>query len=370
MSEKTRKIEDLAYKLHINGSEEISRDVEFTRLTTHLDYLDEKIFKILSLYTQVAIAAIGSTFFLSTLVLDDPTLWANAVSELMITLAIVSFVLIIHHLFAWKKYRNKLTQRFPFTGKPNWYWWVSEVVQCVLIIVVSLGFLHYNPLLPENYKQMHGNKDIATQAPPSVTPPALHPISPTEVSAKSVIENVPINFIRNGLFNYLLTSPDSAWGTGLYSDRFLNNDSSHQKKYWINFSGADIQAFPVPTPRGNALKIVNRSGKRPDVVGVMEQRINTFPGAYELSFLAKGERDLEDRALQICTTDDWAIVGSDGQTHGLEITKNGPFEWERFKTTIEITQPGPITLSIVSKGAGTIYLTDFSLTRAPDSGKG
>ncbi len=60
----------------------------------------------------------------------------------------------------------------------------------------------------------------------------------------------------------------------------------------------------------------------------MEQRINVTPGAYDLSFLIKGESDLEANALMICTRNDWYIV-SDGKVYGYELDKKGPFDWER-----------------------------------------
>ncbi len=89
------------------------------------------------------------------------------------------------------------------------------------------------------------------------TPPKL-PATPEDRKADVASNNVvsKTNLIRNGLFNYPFSSPESGWGNGLYSDRFSDGGFLRQKQYWLNFAGANIEASIVATQKGDALEIV------------------------------------------------------------------------------------------------------------------
>jgi len=174
--------------------------------------------------------------------------------------------------------------------------------------------------------------------------------------------NALTNLINNGSFSIPLENKLSGWGTGLYVDQFkrLNPD---KKITWINFLDADIGIGVVPTGAGHALRIENKSGSVSDKVGVMEQRITVTSGRYRLSFLASAESDLESGALEFVTTQGWDPRPERG---GYELKEHGPFDWKPFSEIITIEQAGPVTFTLVSKGRGTIYITDLSLVRLPE----
>ena len=170
------------------------------------------------------------------------------------------------------------------------------------------------------------------------------------------------SLINNGGFAIPLTSTASRWGTGLYVDGLVK--SRPEKPVWINFKSADINASVVLVESGKrALKIENKSGSIPDVVGVMEQRITVTPGRYQLSFWAAAEPDVESHALEFVTTQEWDLRPEHG---GYELKEHGPFDWKPFSEIITIEQAGPVTFALVSKGRGTIYITDLSLVRLPE----
>jgi len=124
----------------------ISADAEYTRLATHLDYLDDKILKFLSLYIQIAIAIIGGAFFLSANKEGlDPT-WAIKVNALMVMVSAGAVLFILHHLSAWKRYREELTDKFPQSKAPGPLWYMSETTMCLFIAVTCGAFCLINPL--------------------------------------------------------------------------------------------------------------------------------------------------------------------------------------------------------------------------------
>ncbi len=145
----------------------VSADAEYTRLTAHLDYLDEKIFKFLSLYTTIAIAIIGGTFFLCIQIkslpqsakplTEDLTTWAMLINYLMTLISLGFGWFITHHLAAWRRYRARLWEIFPFTKGKGVGWWFSELTQVFFIMIIGGAFSWFNPLnTKENFVTSSG----------------------------------------------------------------------------------------------------------------------------------------------------------------------------------------------------------------------
>jgi hypothetical protein len=406
-----------------------SGDAEYTRLTTHLDYLDDKIFKFLSLYAQIAVAIIGGAFFLSTTNQVHAS-WAFLSNCLMVFISLAFGFFIIQHLLAWKRYRVVLSDRFE-TGEPGQYWYMSEVTQVLFIGFICIGFLIFNPMnnraqdqflnsailisigiviflilrafqkksfkpslayllvllilvLPLQVqikecgtilKDRLKNGDISLTYKGAVIK-ITTPASPSEIGkAKLSAEQIApfefpkrnetrhsLNLITNGSFDFPLTDPVSGWGVGLYSSQ-IQRLIPNAKIAWINFLNADIDTQIISTDKGNALEIINRTGDVPNRVGIMEQVITVSPGLYELSFWAKGEA-LEPSALWIATTSDWRMTDEDKTRRGLDLKESGSFDWKQITETIKVDENGPITLTLVSKGKGRLYLSGLVFRQA------
>ena len=198
---------------------------------------------------------------------------------------------------------------------------------------------------------------------PTVSVP-VPPRPPELVDRPAQVRSLEVqnNLVNNSGFAIPLTSALSRWGTGLYVDQLIG--SHPEKPVWVNFKSANIRVSVVVVESGkHALKIENKSGSVPDTVGVMEQRIAATPGRYQFSFWAAAESDVESRAVEFVTTQGWDPRPEHG---GYELKEHGPFDWKPFSEIVTIEQAGPVTFTLVSKGRGTIYITDLSLVRLPE----
>jgi hypothetical protein len=174
------------------------------------------------------------------------------------------------------------------------------------------------------------------------------------------------NIIRNGNFMLPLSSVLSSWGHGQYTDR-MRSLSGLEDLFWVNFLNANINVQIVKTDIGPALKIENQTDHKDHQVGITEQYILCEPGKYRLSLWAKGE-GVEPAALWCRTTSDWRFYDDEtkmsGRIRGLNLPKQEEktFSWKHFEQDIEM-EGGVTTFTIVSKGKGILYLTDFSLIK-------
>lgn len=266
-------------------------------------------------------------------------------------------------LLAFFVYFKRIRKSFPEV--------VLVIFLAVLLALGTEGVRDWNLLIKEKSKELiklRVDKGGATaefghpaQANVSNEDPLSQPKSqlPVKISFNDIesIRKLTQNLLVNGDFRIPLESNLSGWGAGLYTDQ-VRRFYSEQKIVWINFRNADINISIEKTERGSALKITNRSGAQDHVVGVMEQRIRVTPGMYKLSYWARAEADFEAKGIMFSTRDDWV-----GQP---ELSHPGPFEWKEFSHEIETKESGLITFSIISKGKGTIYLTDITLTKQSD----
>lgn len=172
--------------------------------------------------------------------------------------------------------------------------------------------------------------------------------------ARQKLEN---NLVNNGDFNIPLTSNLSKWGHGLYSD-IIQRQRPELNFTWINFLNADIDVLIEKTEIGHALKITHKSETIPHKVGIMEQRIKVTPGLYALSCLAKALDDCEEGALWIATNDEWIAP--------LTTNQKGPFDWQPFSQNVKIDKADLITLTVISQGKGTLYLSNITLVKISD----
>jgi hypothetical protein len=174
------------------------------------------------------------------------------------------------------------------------------------------------------------------------------------IASSLVRQKIENNLINNGDFNIPLMSKLSQWGHGFYSDKIKSMDPNIDF-VWVNLLNADIGILVEKTDAGNALKVMHRSETMNHRVGIMEQRIKVMPGKYKISFKAKALDDFEQGGIWISTNDEWVDP--------CETNIRGPFEWQVFSKEIELNKTGTITLTVISQGKGTVFITDVSLAR-------
>ena len=270
---------------------------------------------------------------------------------------------------------------------------VEGVLILFLTILIGVGPTYlkgetkaWNELIKSKIKRMseggagkkgiYGIFDTDSAATPGIMVGTITPKIDKEADSKtnieiteSVIQSIVLqeatnNLIRNGNFQIPLANNLSHWGHGYYSDR-IRKQYPETSIIWINFLNAGINISREETGIGNALKIVRKSPREDHVVGIMEQSIKVVPGEYNLSFMAKA-KDLEERALQIRTTNDWRRTQTNGYVRGYDFEATGTFGWQSFFENLTIAESGEITFTIVSTGKGTLYLRDISLIKISD----
>ena len=125
-------------------------DKVYQELKTHLRYLNEKMIEAFSLFVKLATAIIGGTFWLHMkLPAGDPQryLMARGTSMLLLLTSVGLTLVVINNLRAWHSYRHALSTQFPdIPSRTKWWSWVSEVILCVIMLAVALGFFGFNPL--------------------------------------------------------------------------------------------------------------------------------------------------------------------------------------------------------------------------------
>ncbi|NQU83413.1 MAG: hypothetical protein HQ536_01760 [Parcubacteria group bacterium] len=180
----------------------------------------------------------------------------------------------------------------------------------------------------------------------------------TRMTTLIIEQKLKGNIINNGNFEISPTNKLSKWGHGLYSDE-IKRLYPEINLGWINFLNANIAASIEETKIGNALKIVHKSKRQDDKVGIIEQYIKVTPGVYKLTFWIKAEK-LEANALQFTTKNDWSADPANG---GCEFDRSGTFDWYYFEKPITIEEAGIRTFTIASKAPGICYITDISLIK-------
>ena len=129
---------------------ELSPDVEYKELRTHLRFLIDKIDEAFNLFIKLATAIIGADFFLYwKLETDDPHRYSLAIglNMLLFLVGVAMALIIINTLFSWHGYRKVLSKRFPeipFSIGPKTF--LAEFLKCIIIICTIIGFAILNPL--------------------------------------------------------------------------------------------------------------------------------------------------------------------------------------------------------------------------------
>lgn len=127
--------------------QKVSSDEQYKYLTSHLEYLDKRIFDIFILFIKLATAIIGGVFFLkwklmencldgNDFVLPSNILFCGVGAFLILLLSI--------NLLAWKNYRTTLSENYGIPRSRQW--WRAELIMCAAIFVACLLFCLSNPL--------------------------------------------------------------------------------------------------------------------------------------------------------------------------------------------------------------------------------
>ena len=129
---------------------ELSPDVEYKELRTHLRFLIDKIDEAFNLFIKLATAIIGADFFLYWKLETNDThrhSLAIGLNALLFLVGVAMSLIIINTLFSWHGYRKALSKRFteiPFSIGPQTF--LAELLKCIIIICTIIGFAVLNPL--------------------------------------------------------------------------------------------------------------------------------------------------------------------------------------------------------------------------------
>ncbi|MCK4782407.1 MAG: hypothetical protein KAV87_01555, partial [Desulfobacteraceae bacterium] len=119
-------------------------------LTSHLEYLNEKIIQFFTLFIKLATAIVGGVFFIHWKLpsLDvKRTSFASVADWLFILVTVSMILLILNYLRSWLAYRKTLSEQYPeIPNEKSIMRWLAEVVMCAVIAIACIGFIVFNPL--------------------------------------------------------------------------------------------------------------------------------------------------------------------------------------------------------------------------------
>jgi uncharacterized membrane protein len=128
----------------------IPLEEQYEYLTSHLRYINEKIYQSFTLFIKLATTVVGGVFFLHWKLLpcDDKRFSLSAAANLLFVLISFSMiVLILNNLRSWYGYRKRLSKQYPNIPNDKNIWrWVTEAVMCLVIVITCIVFIKYNPL--------------------------------------------------------------------------------------------------------------------------------------------------------------------------------------------------------------------------------
>lgn len=129
---------------------EIPLEKQYEFLTSHLRYINDKIYQSFTFFIKIATTVIGGVFLLHwKLPLEDPK--RNSLStatDLLFILISLSMLLIIwNNLRSWRGYRKVLSEKYPeIPPNKSKLRWITEITMSLVIVLSCVGFLIYNPL--------------------------------------------------------------------------------------------------------------------------------------------------------------------------------------------------------------------------------
>ena len=122
---------------------------QYTFLTSHLQYIDDKMTQIFSLFTTLATAIAGGVYHLSfKLDVSDPRRESLAVGMDWLVGFVGAFIIIstANYLRSWHGYRSELCRQYPSVPTMGQYWWLNEALMCILVVLGVIFFWIFNPL--------------------------------------------------------------------------------------------------------------------------------------------------------------------------------------------------------------------------------
>ena len=129
---------------------EIPSEKQYEHLTSHLRYINEKIYQSFTLFIKLTSTVVGGVFFLHwKLSLEDPKRcsFSTATDLLFILISTSMIVLILNNLRSWYNYRKRLSEEYPAIPNDKNIWRsVTEAVMCIVIVITCIAFLIFNPL--------------------------------------------------------------------------------------------------------------------------------------------------------------------------------------------------------------------------------
>lgn len=129
---------------------EIPEEKQYEYLTSHLEYLNEKIIQFFTLFVKLATAIVGGIFFIHWKLPSQDAKRASLASAadwLFILVTVSMILLILNNLRSWFAYRKTLSEQYPrIPNEKSIMRWLTEVVMCVVIAITCIGFIVLNPL--------------------------------------------------------------------------------------------------------------------------------------------------------------------------------------------------------------------------------
>jgi len=128
----------------------VSDDAQYNFLTSECRYKNEKIIEAFNLFIKLSISIVAGVFFLDwKLPTDDlkRCKLSYGSDALFLLVGISMVLLILNNLRSWHGYRKEVSQLFTKVPPPKGpFWFSSEALMCVVIVLACIGFLMFNPL--------------------------------------------------------------------------------------------------------------------------------------------------------------------------------------------------------------------------------
>jgi hypothetical protein len=129
---------------------EIPSEKQYEHLTSHLRYINDKIYQSFTLFIKLATTVIGGVFILHwKLPLEDPKRCSLSIATnwLLVLISISMLILIWNYFRSWRGYRKRLSEQYPAIPNDKNIWrWVTETVMSIVIFITCIAFFVFNPL--------------------------------------------------------------------------------------------------------------------------------------------------------------------------------------------------------------------------------
>lgn len=128
----------------------IPEEKQYEYFTSHLQYINEKIYHSFTLFIKLATTIVGGVFFIHWKLSPEDAMSASIGNAANLLFGMVSFsmgILILNNLRAWCGYRERLCDQYPEIPQSKYFFrWLTEIVMSAVIVITNYGFIKFNPL--------------------------------------------------------------------------------------------------------------------------------------------------------------------------------------------------------------------------------